>query len=52
MLKKVEAMLAEAQRERIYGTIELQLREGEVELIRTSKTEKVPVEQPNGYKRR
>ena len=39
LLRRLEAILDEAQRAGMYGTIELQLKAGEVELIRTSKTE-------------
>jgi hypothetical protein len=42
VIKKLEAILDEAQRAGMYGTIELQLKAGEVELIRTSRTELMP----------
>lgn len=39
LLRKLETMLDDAARNEVYGTIELQLKAGQVELIRSSKTE-------------
>lgn len=39
LIRKLEAMLDDAERAGMYGTIEMQLKAGQVELIRTSKTE-------------
>ena len=47
LIRKLETMLDSAERDGMYGTIELQLRAGEVEIIRTSKTEKVPTRTEN-----
>ena len=49
LLKKLDTLLDDAKRQAMYGTIELQLREGEVEIIRTSKTEKVQTENNRGH---
>jgi hypothetical protein len=49
LIKKLETLLDEAKRQGMYGTIELQLRDGDVEIIRTSKTEKVQTENNRGH---
>ncbi len=53
LLKKVEAAIDEAVRQRMYGNIEIEFRAGEPVFIRTTKTEKldetVNRAKPNGY---
>jgi len=41
LLRKLETMLAEAERAHTWGTIEIELREGVPSLLRKSTTEKV-----------
>jgi hypothetical protein len=51
LIRKLEAMLDDAAREKSWGTIELQISDGEVTLIRTSKTEKVSQESIRGHQK-
>lgn len=37
---KIDSLLDEAERSRMYGTVEFELREGRIWLLRTIKTEK------------
>ena len=39
LLKKLETMLDDAARERVYGNIEIQLKAGQPQLLRKSSTE-------------
>jgi hypothetical protein len=48
LIKRLEAMLDEAARAEMWGTIELELRAGSLQVIRTSKTEKVQTENTRG----
>jgi hypothetical protein len=48
-LKRLQEILAQAKLERMYGTIELQIKDGDVELFRISKTE---LARPQGEKTR
>ena len=41
LLKKLEAMLAQAERERMYGQITLEIKDGKVDLLRKNTTEKI-----------
>jgi hypothetical protein len=41
LIRKLEAMLDDAARSRMFGTIEVEIREGAPILLRTIKTEKI-----------
>jgi len=41
LLKKIDSMLDQAEREKTWGQIEIELREGEPTLLRKSSTEKL-----------
>jgi hypothetical protein len=41
LLKKLEAVLEEAERTRLFGTIEIEMRSGQATVLRTLKTERL-----------
>lgn len=41
LLKKLEAAIDDAMRERLYGNVEIEFRAGEPVILRTAKTEKL-----------
>jgi hypothetical protein len=41
LFQKLDAVLAVAERERMFGTVEFELRDGRIILIRTVKTERI-----------
>ena len=44
LLKKLEAVMTEAERTRMWGQIEIEIRDGEAALFRKSTTEKLSME--------
>jgi hypothetical protein len=46
LLKKLEEVIAEAERTRLFGTIEIEMRSGIATVLRTQKTERLG-ENPN-----
>ena len=49
LLKKIETILDELERGRAWGTIEVEVREGQPNMIRRSINEKIAQENPRGY---
>jgi hypothetical protein len=47
LLKKLEEVIGEAERTRLFGTIEIEMRSGQATMLRTLKTERLG-ENPNG----
>jgi hypothetical protein len=47
LLKKIEAALDDAVRQRLYGNIEIEFRAGEPIILRSAKTEKLDDEENN-----
>lgn len=41
LMKKIEAAVDSAMRDRVFGSIEISFREGEPEMVRTMRTEKL-----------
>jgi len=41
LMKKLDAMLARAERDRMYGSLEIEIRDGKAVIIRTVSTEKL-----------
>ena len=41
LIKKLEGILTDAERSRLFGTIEIELRDGQPTVLRTLKTEKI-----------
>lgn len=51
LLRKVEALLDTFERERAWGTIEIEVREGVPSMIRTSRNEKLIAQENNRVSR-
>ncbi len=41
LLKKLEAVLEEAERSHLFGTLEIEMRDGQATVLRTLKTERL-----------
>jgi hypothetical protein len=41
LLKKLEAVIDEAERTRLFGTLEIEMRDGQATVLRTQKTERL-----------
>jgi hypothetical protein len=44
LLKKLDAIMADAERSRMWGQLEIEIRDGEATLLRKSTTEKLSME--------
>jgi hypothetical protein len=44
LLKKLDAIMADAERNRMWGQLEIEIRDGEATLLRKSTTEKLSME--------
>jgi hypothetical protein len=51
LLKKLDAVMSEAESTRMWGQIEIEIRDGEAVLLRKATTEKLSMEKiPDGYR--
>jgi hypothetical protein len=50
LLRKLEIILNDAERSRLFGTIEIEVRDGRPAVLRTLKTEKLNGETPRDFK--